>query len=247
MNVLVKNITRPRVLLGIMLGGCTLWGAMSGVESPLEAHQTEVQGNLAITWHVEPDDRPVAGKPAQVRLILTRAGGVIVPLADCDCTLKIWTVPPQPQPLITPPLRSIDAEQKTGIPAADVIFPARGEYDLELKGSPKGEADFIPFDFKHRILVPTGTAPSGGSALSASPKSSAPKSSNPVSSNPVSSNPLSPPPPPDPLSSPVGSHGSGNPGEESPISWVLLGGALLVPLGGVLGVWAWKTRKPPQE
>jgi len=123
----------------------------------LQAHQTEVEGQIAATWHVEPNDAPEAGKPAQVWIALTRSGGKVIPLADCDCTLKIWSVPPGTQPLLEPELTSISAEQYTGIPGAEVVFPDRGQYVLELSGSPKTGATFSPFTFKNQILVATGT------------------------------------------------------------------------------------------
>lgn len=140
-------------LLPLLLGMATL-----SPTDRLQAHETEVEGKMAATWHIEPNDAPEAGKPSQVWIALTRAGGEVIPLSDCDCRLKIWSVPKGPQPILEPDLTSISADHYQGIPAADVIFPDRGQYELELIGTPKAGAVFEAFTFTNEILVATGEA-----------------------------------------------------------------------------------------
>ncbi|MFZ9737502.1 MAG: hypothetical protein ACO34J_13120 [Prochlorothrix sp.] len=215
MNFRIKS---PKgALLLSLLGGI----ALVPLES-LQAHETQVKGSVAAIWHIEPNDAPEAGKPAQVRVALTRAGGEIIPLADCNCTLKIWADPKGEQPLFTPDLKAISAEQYTGIPAADVVFPQRGHYTLELIGTPKEGADFEAFDFTNEILVATGTdtqIPTGsapGSATTGSPD-------------------LPPAPPgvtavPEPLPAPP-----------ALLPWILLGtGFGMATIVAGLRIWGWK-------
>ncbi len=134
--------------------------------APAFAHKIEVSGDVAGTWHVEPNHNPKAGEPARVWVALTRQGGQILPLNQCNCKLAIY---PEPHtegssPLLEPALKAISAEQYQGIPGADVIFPKIGIYKLELSGTPVTGANFRPFKMNYTVTVA-----SGGSATRESP------------------------------------------------------------------------------
>lgn len=122
---------------------------------PSFAHTVEVSGNVAATFHLEPDHNPKAGETAQIWFALTRKGGEIIPLSECECQLSIYTEPRSQtdQPLITPQLTPISAEKYQGIPGTNVIFPQTGRYQLELVGSPKKSNDFQPFKFTYAVTV----------------------------------------------------------------------------------------------
>lgn len=134
---------------------------------PVYAHKTEVSGDIAATWHIEPDDHPGAGESAQVWIALTRKGGEIIPLEQCNCQLKIWAGSKNTAPLLEPALKPISAEQYQGIPGAEVIFPNLGKYELQLSGTPKPGANFQAFQFNHSMLVATGTDVSTVASLEA--------------------------------------------------------------------------------
>jgi len=218
-----------------VLGSVTALGTVTLTPASVQAHETEVEGKIAATWHIEPNDAPEAGKPAQVWIALTRVGGQVIPLADCDCTLKIWSVPPGDQPLLEPDLTSISAEQYTGIPAAEVVFPDRGQYLLELSGTPRAGADFSPFTFKNQILVATGsgTAPT-------------PSSETTGSTAPTGTSPASPP-----------SIASGSPANPVPSASVptidrslllgALGGTIASVLAGIGGLWLFRKNQPESQ
>jgi len=126
--------------------------------TPAFAHKIEVAGDVAGTWHVEPNHNPKAGEPARVWVALTRQGGQILPLDQCDCKLAIY---PEPHtegssPLLEPALKAISAEQYQGIPGADVIFPKIGAYTLELSGTPVAGANFRPFKMNYTVTVASG-------------------------------------------------------------------------------------------
>ncbi|MBF2050737.1 MAG: hypothetical protein IGS54_25810 [Elainella sp. C42_A2020_010] len=128
---------------------------------PANAHKTEVSGNVAGTWHIEPNHSPKAGEPTQVWVALTQQGGAILPLEQCDCQLTLYEgnaknfVPLLEQP----PLRAIAADNYQGIPGAEVIFPQIGQYQLKLVGRPKAGASFQPFELTYTVTVATGKSP----------------------------------------------------------------------------------------
>ena len=123
------------------------------------AHKTEVSGDVAGTWHLEPNHSPKAGEPAQVWVALTQQGGRVIPLEQCDCRLRVYAgATAEGTPVLEPPLEAIAAEIYQGIPGTEVIFPEVGEYQLQLTGSPKGEATFSPFELTYATVVAAGSA-----------------------------------------------------------------------------------------
>ncbi|MGB3405793.1 MAG: hypothetical protein WBA77_24155 [Microcoleaceae cyanobacterium] len=122
---------------------------------PSFAHTVEVSGNVAATFHLEPNHNPKAGETAQVWFALTRKGGEIIPLSKCQCQLSIYTEPRSDtaQPLMSPELEAISAEKYQGIPGTNIVFPATGRYQLELVGTPKQSNDFQAFKFTYSVTV----------------------------------------------------------------------------------------------
>lgn len=126
---------------------------------PANAHKTEVSGNIAGTWHIEPNHSPKAGEPAQVWIALTQKGGKIVSLEQCDCRLAVYHEgATNAVPLLEPPLQGISAENYQGIPGAQVTFPQIGQYQLKLTGSPKAGATFQQFELSYRVTVAVGNS-----------------------------------------------------------------------------------------
>lgn len=122
---------------------------------PTVAHEVEVSGNVAATFHLEPDHNPKAGETAQIWFALTRRGGAIIPMSECECQLFIYAEPRKQsdRPLITPELSPISAEKYQGIPGTNVVFPQAGRYQLEFVGSPKTKDNFQPFKFTYSVTV----------------------------------------------------------------------------------------------
>jgi hypothetical protein len=127
------------------------------VVSPAIAHNVEVAGDVAGTWHVEPDHNPRAGEPAKVWIALTRKGGEVVPFAQTDCQLAVFSQPytEGEEPLLQPELKAIEVEQYQGIPGADVVFPQPGLYEMELSCAPQ-EAGFAAFEMRSAVTVVAG-------------------------------------------------------------------------------------------
>lgn len=119
------------------------------------AHEVELSGDVAATFHLEPNHNPRAGQPARVWFALTRRGGQIIPLEQCNCKLGVYTkgYKQGDKPLMQPPLKAISAERYQGIPGADIVFPKAGIYELELSGTAQNKANFKPFKLTYTVTV----------------------------------------------------------------------------------------------
>jgi len=123
------------------------------IGQPLLAHNIEIKGNIAVTFHIEPNHNPKVGKPSQAWFLLTRPGGKIVPLSECDCRLTLFLIQPKPINFGNLPLKAIAAEKYKGIPGAEIIFNQTGLYQLKLEGKPKSGQEFQPFQISYKVTV----------------------------------------------------------------------------------------------
>lgn len=129
--------------------------------TPALAHNVEVSGDVAATFHLEPNHNPKAGEPAQVWFALTRKGGQIIPLEQCNCKLSVYSQPRQDtSPVLEPPVKAISADGYQNIPGAEIVFPKVGAYEVELNGTPKAGANFKPFQLNYEVTVAAGSAAS---------------------------------------------------------------------------------------
>ena len=125
------------------------------ITTPVSAHTEKVSGEVGGLLHIEPHDNPQAGKTAQVWIVLTRKGGQLIPLAQCNCQLAVY---PNPHtqgdaPLLKPSLHAVTAQQHQDLPGADIVFPKAGGYELEFSGTPKSGASFKPFKLSYNVNV----------------------------------------------------------------------------------------------
>jgi hypothetical protein len=127
---------------------------------PAFAHKVEVAGDVGGTLHIEPNDNPRAGEPSQAWFALTRRGGKVIPLSQCNCQLAVYAEPyaTGEPPLLEPQLEPVAAERYQGIPGAEIVFPKAGIYQLQLNGKPVSGARFRPFEFKFEVTVASGSA-----------------------------------------------------------------------------------------
>ncbi|WP_246162735.1 hypothetical protein [Brasilonema sennae] len=130
------------------------------IGSPAIAHKVKTEGNVGATLHVEPNDNPRAGEPAKTWFALTRKGGKVIPLAECNCQLAVYAEPHSPSepPLIEPSLQAVSVERFQGIPGTEITFPRAGAYQLQLSGKPKDGKSFQPFELKFPVTVAVGSA-----------------------------------------------------------------------------------------
>ncbi|MBD2560768.1 MULTISPECIES: hypothetical protein [Nostoc] len=127
--------------------------------SSASAHKVEIAGDVGGTLHIEPNDNPRAGEPSQAWFALTRRGGRVIPLSQCNCRLAVYAQPyaAGEPPLLEPQLEPVAAERYQGIPGAEVVFPKPGIYQLQLNGKPLSGARFKPFEFKFEVTVAGGS------------------------------------------------------------------------------------------
>ena len=125
---------------------------------PATAHKVETTGDVGGTLHIEPNDNPRAGESILTWFALTRKGGKVIPLVQCNCQLAVYAQPHTPgEPaLLEPSLKPVNAEIYQGIPGADITFPKPGIYQLQLSGKPTSGANFKPFEFKFEVTVAAG-------------------------------------------------------------------------------------------
>ncbi|MBF2028831.1 MAG: hypothetical protein IGS48_19070 [Oscillatoriales cyanobacterium C42_A2020_001] len=122
---------------------------------PAYAHKTQVAGDVAGVWHIDPNHNPKAGESARIWVALTRRGGQILPLNQASCRMSVFNQPRKAgdKPLVQPVLSAINAERYRGIPGATVTFPKVGLYQLELNCSPKTSGNFQPFRLVYDVTV----------------------------------------------------------------------------------------------
>lgn len=140
--------------------------------TPAEAHKVQVAKDVGGTVHIEPNDIPRAGESALAWFALTRKGGQVIPLNQCNCQLSIYTEPStaSSQPLLKPNLKAVSAEQYQGIPGAKIQFPQPGAYQLQLSGTPTSGGNFKPFELKFQVTVAAGApAPTASPEATQSP------------------------------------------------------------------------------
>ncbi|TAF04162.1 MAG: hypothetical protein EAZ77_16090 [Nostocales cyanobacterium] len=124
------------------------------------AHTVKIAGDVGGTIHIEPNDNPRAGESAETWFALTRKGGKVLPLKECNCQLAIYAEPHTPgEPaLLQPALKPVNAERYQGIPGAEITFPKPGIYELQLSGKPTTDGSFRPFELKFQVTVAAGKA-----------------------------------------------------------------------------------------
>jgi hypothetical protein len=119
------------------------------------AHTVKTSGDVAATFHLEPSHNPKAGEPSQAWFALTKVGGELIPLSDCDCQLAVKL---DEKVIATVPLKAIKAEQYQGIPGGEIIFPKVGIYELAFSGKAKDGKSFQPLELEYEVTVQPGNA-----------------------------------------------------------------------------------------
>lgn len=118
------------------------------------AHNIKTSGDVGVTFHIEPDHSPRAGSESQAWFALTRQGGELIALSECDCELKVYLESATGnEPILNPTLVPLSPEQYRDVPGAEIVFPQPGIYQLELTGEPTQEGNFNPFQVSYPVTV----------------------------------------------------------------------------------------------
>jgi hypothetical protein len=109
------------------------------------AHEVKTSQEVGGTIHIEPNDRPVAGKKSRIWIALTKRGGELIPYGKCNCQLEVRSLTDRNIKFtVANPLAII--ERYLGLPSMEVTFPQVGRYELRLSGSAREGEDFSPFE-----------------------------------------------------------------------------------------------------
>jgi hypothetical protein len=130
-------------------------------QAPIKiAHEVKVDDGIGGTIHIDPYDRPIAGKKSRVWIALTKRGGEIVPYSSCNCQMEIQSLSDRNLKFTSD--RSFSfldrfLEQFLGLPSVSVVFPQVGRYALKLTGTAKNGSDFQPFELVFTTNVSRGS------------------------------------------------------------------------------------------
>ncbi len=108
-------------------------------------HEVRTSQEVGGTIHVEPNDRPVAGKKSTIWVALTKRGGEIIPYGKCNCRMEVRSLSDRSIRFTVGNSLAI-IERYLGLPSLEVRFPQVGRYELKLSGSAKNGEDFPPFE-----------------------------------------------------------------------------------------------------
>ncbi len=136
-----------------------IWVLFLGlIATPASAHKVQLAEDVGGTLHIQPNDTPRAGESTLAWFALTRKGGGVIPLEQCNCQLSVYSsTSASGSPLmLTPPLKAVSAERYQGIPGAEIQFPNPGAYQLQLSGTPKAGGNFQPFELSFEVTVAVG-------------------------------------------------------------------------------------------
>ncbi|MGD1861349.1 MAG: hypothetical protein ACFB0E_15440 [Leptolyngbyaceae cyanobacterium] len=159
---MTKTLSRSLSLASLLVGFATLTAS---------AHEVQIAGDVGATLHIEPNDVARAGADTDLWFALTKAGGSVIPLADCDCTLTIYDS--QDSVVSTPALTPVSAEGFNDIPGATVVFPEVGAYDLVLTGQPQQAGQFSSFELSYEVTVASRAPDAMPSAVETAPETTA--------------------------------------------------------------------------
>ncbi len=138
-----------------------LFALVTGIinSSVASAHNIKTTADVGGTLHIQPNDNPRAGEPSQVWIALTRKGGKVIPLKECNCKLVVYAEPHSPKEpaLLEPSLQAMSVERYQGIPGSEITFPKPGAYLLQLSGKPASGESFQPFKLKFQVTVAVGS------------------------------------------------------------------------------------------
>jgi len=109
------------------------------------AHEVRISQEVGGTIHIEPNDRPVAGKKTRIWIALTKRGGEVIPYQKCNCRMEVRSLTDKSIKFTVSDSLAI-LERYLGLSSKEVTFPQVGRYELKLIGSPRNDANFQPFE-----------------------------------------------------------------------------------------------------
>ena len=137
------NKSKTSSKFAVLLSFITL--AMMTTATVATAHEVRISQEVGGTIHIEPNDRPVAGKKTRIWIALTKRGGEVIPYEKCNCRMEVRSLTDKSIKFTVSDSLAI-LERYLGLSSKEVTFPQLGRYELKLIGSSRNDANFQPFE-----------------------------------------------------------------------------------------------------
>lgn len=114
------------------------------------AHVVKIDGSIGVTIHISPDDEPVAGEKAGLFVEINDRSERFHPQKkeECHCVVAISQEHEQ--------LEELDLLDEKGYKKLEYVFPRGGTYQIAVKGQPRQEASFQPFETSFSYFITPG-------------------------------------------------------------------------------------------
>ena len=136
---MLMSKTRALMLMYFFVGAFLLISAPK-----VSAHETQFDGDISVTMHIEPNDIAIAGTRQTLEFFVRDNTQKFDP-AHCECVVTIH------QGANT--VATLATNVKDGSLRADYTFSKPAKYHLTITGSPTGTADFEDFTDSYTIEV----------------------------------------------------------------------------------------------
>ncbi len=117
--------------------------------SPVFAHVLQTDGNIGAVLHIEPDDDPIVGQPAQLLFDMRDKTGRFQG-QSCDCEVVITEAGKQ---IYSQTLYAQTPNPALNNPVLTFTFPQKDVYQIQVVGKPTKNHVFQPFTLSYSIRV----------------------------------------------------------------------------------------------
>ncbi|HSR89517.1 MAG TPA: hypothetical protein VLK22_03970 [Candidatus Udaeobacter sp.] len=129
-----------------------LWASLFFLCSPAQAHELMADGSIYALLHINPDDDPIVGQPADLLFLITDAKKTFVP-DNCNCIASITDLTTNKIIFSSPLSKSRSSYKGIFAPAITYTFPHKGIYTIKLTGTPIQTNSFQSFNLAYDIRL----------------------------------------------------------------------------------------------
>jgi hypothetical protein len=119
---------------------------------PAFAHQLATDNQMGVVMHIDPQDDPIAGKPATIFLEFKDKSTAFT-LSDCDCKLAVSANNTQ---LYAENLLQSGTGSNASEASVSYTFPQRDAYAITVSGTPLRGVQFQQFSVTFNVRVDRG-------------------------------------------------------------------------------------------
>ena len=120
---------------------------------PAYAHSTEKDSDISVIYHIDPNDKAIAGKISTVYFFITdKDNNYDDSKCDCRVTIKLAD-----KTILDKVIHEKDYLGDPTSIATKFIFPKLGAYHVTIDAKPQKEGQFQPFNLSYTTNVTSGT------------------------------------------------------------------------------------------